>query len=100
MEVQIEPPICGPDGERRSVGPPLHVDPPDGLVGVPPPRAARAARVARCPAPGFFTDALGRYSGGLGDGGALGVAAHGLKGPQHRLMTLHLETDFHGPSLL
>src|SRR5690606_4024173 len=46
-----------------------------------------------------FADPFGRYSGGLGDGGALGVAAHGLKGPQHRLMALHLETDFHGPSL-
>src|SRR5690606_18686703 len=60
MEVQVEAPVGGSDGERRSVGPPLPVDPPDGPVGVPPPRAARAARVARCPAPGFFTDALGR----------------------------------------
>src|SRR5690606_15896224 len=59
---------------------------------------ARTARVARRPAPGFFTNTLGCYSSGLGDGGALGVTAHGLKGPQHRLMTLHLETNFHGPS--
>src|SRR5690606_24188553 len=75
MEVEVEPPVGGSDGERRSVGPPLHIDPLDGPVGVPPPRTARAARVARCPAPGFFTNTLGRCSSGLGDGGTLGIAA-------------------------
>src|SRR5690606_23709480 len=96
----VEPVVRSTNGERRSVGPPLHVDPPDGPVGVPLARMARAAGVAWSPPARLFADPFGRYSGGLGDGGALGVAAHGLKGPQHRLMALHIETDFHGPSLL
>src|SRR5690606_30104802 len=73
MEVEVEPVVRGTNGERRSVGPPLHVDPPDGLVGVPLPRTARAAGVPRCPPPGFFTNALGRYAGSPGDGGPLRV---------------------------
>src|SRR5690606_6086602 len=89
MEVEVEPPVGGPDGERRSVGPPLHIDPPDGPVGVPLPRTARAARVAWSPSARLFADPFGRYSGGLGDGGALGVAAHGLEGSEYRLVPLH-----------
>src|SRR5690606_3807679 len=96
MEVEVEPVVRGTNGERRSVGPPLHVDPLDGPVGVPLARMARAAGVAWSPSARLFADPFGRYSGGLGDGGALGVAAHGLKGPQHRFMALHFEADFHG----
>src|SRR5690606_17127268 len=54
MEIEVEPVVRGTNGERRSVGPPLHVDPLDGLVGVPLPRVAWSARVPRCPPPGFF----------------------------------------------
>src|SRR5690606_11315171 len=68
VEVQIEPPICGSDCERRPVGPALDIDPLDCPVGVPFPRVARAAGVPRCPPPGFFTNALGRYAGRAGDG--------------------------------
>src|SRR5690606_13442840 len=35
MEVEVESVVRGTNGERRSVRPPLHVDPPDGPVGVP-----------------------------------------------------------------
>src|SRR5690606_38289588 len=98
VEVEVEPVVRGTNGERRSVGPPLDVDPLDGPVGMSFPRVARAARVTWSPSARLFADPFGRYSGGFGDGGALGVAAHGFKGPQHRLMALHLETDFHGPS--
>src|SRR5690606_34861435 len=68
MEVEVEPVVRGTNGERRSVGPPLHVDPLDGLVGVPLPRMARAAGVAWSPSARLFADPFGRYSGGLGDG--------------------------------
>src|SRR5690606_23719689 len=95
---EVEAVVGCPDGESRPVRPPLHVDPLDGPVGVPLARMARAAGVAWSPPARLFADPFGRYSGGLGDGGALGVAAQGFKGPQHRLMALHLETDFHGPS--
>src|SRR5690606_36882306 len=93
-----EPVVSRPNGERRSVGPPLHVDPLDGPVGVPLPRVAWSARVPRCPPPGFFTNALGRYAGSPGDGCSLGVTAHTLEHPEHRLRALHIETDFHGTS--
>src|SRR5690606_36909138 len=98
MEVQVEAPVGGPDGERRSVGPPLHIDPLDGLVGVPLPRMARAAGVAWSPSARLFADPFGRCSGGLGDSGPLRVAAHGLEGAEYRLVALHLETNFHAPS--
>src|SRR5690606_16579149 len=100
MEVEVEPVVRSTNGERRSVGPPLHVDPPDGPLGVSLARMARAAGGAWSPSARLFADPFGRYSGGLGVGGAPGVAAHGLKVPQHRLMALPLDTDFHGPSLL
>src|SRR5690606_35294191 len=85
MEVEIEAVVGCPDGESCPVRPPFDVDPLDGPVGVPLARMARAAGMAWSPPARLFADPFGRYSGGLGDGGALGVAAHGLKGPQHRL---------------
>src|SRR5690606_7024731 len=100
VEVQIEPPICGSDCERRPVGPALDIDPLDCPVGVPFPRVARTARVPRRSAARLFADPFGRYSGRLGDGCPLRVAAHSLDGAEYRLVSLHLEPDFHGPSLL
>src|SRR5690606_11454613 len=82
------------------VGPPFDVDPLDGPVGVPLARMARSAGVAWSPSARLFADPFGCYSGGLGDGGPLRVAAHALEGAEYRLVSLHLETDFHGPSLL
>src|SRR5690606_14097070 len=100
MEVEVEPVVRGTDSERRPVWPFLYQEPLDGLVRVALARMARAAGVEWSPSARLFPDPFGRYSGGLGDGGPLRVAAHGLKGQQHRLMALHLETDLHGPSLL
>src|SRR5690606_33399077 len=92
MEVEIEAVTSCPYGESRPVRPPLHGDPFDGPIGMPLSRVAWSARVPRCPPPGFFTNAPGRYAGRAGDGCPLGAATHGFKGPQHRLMALHLET--------
>src|SRR5690606_15515905 len=100
VEVEVEPVVRGTNSECRPVWPFLYQEPFNGPVGVPLARMARAAGAARSPPARLFADPFGRYSGGLGDGGALGVATHGLKGPQHRLVALHLETNFHGPSLL
>src|SRR5690606_9985171 len=60
MEVEVEPVVRGTNGERRSVGPPLHIDPLDGLVGVPLPRVAWSARVPGSPPPRLLAYALGR----------------------------------------
>src|SRR5690606_4778525 len=69
MKIEVEPVVRGTNGERRSVGPPLHVDPLDSPVGVPLARVARAAGVAWSPSARLFADPFGCYSGGLGDGG-------------------------------
>src|SRR5690606_40170886 len=100
MEIEVEPVVRGTNGERRSVGPPLHVDPLAGLVGVPPPRATWSARAPRCPPPRLLADPFGRYAGRAGDGCPLRVTAHTLEHPEHRLRALHFEADFHGPTLL
>src|SRR5690606_25115573 len=94
----IATPVSWADGKRRPVGPFVYQHPFDGPVSMTFVGMARTRAMTRCPPPGFFTNALGRHAGSSGDGGPLRVAAHGLKSPQHRLMALHLETDFHGTS--
>src|SRR5690606_33181286 len=98
VEVEVEPVVRGANSECRPVWPFLHQEPLDGLVCVALARMARPTGVTWSPPARLFADPFGRHSGGLSDGGPLCVAAHGLKGPQHRLMALHLEMNFHGPS--
>src|SRR5690606_27441028 len=100
VEVEVEPVVRGTNGERRSVGPPLHVDPLDGLVGVPLPRVTWSARVPRCPPPRLLAYALGRHTGRPGHSGPLAGLPHLAELAEDGLGTLHLETDFHGSSLL
>src|SRR5690606_24673880 len=97
---EIETPVSWANGKRRPVGPLVHQHPLDGPVSVTFVGMARTRAMTRCPAAGLLADTLGRYAGRAGDGCPLGVTAHTLEHPEHRLRALHFEADFHGPSLL
>src|SRR5690606_22161342 len=100
VEVQVEPVASCPYSESRPVRPPLDEQPLDGPVGMPLPWVAWSAGVPRCPPPSFFTNALGRHTGRPGHGGPLATLPHLAELAENGLGPLHLETNFHDPSLL